>query len=246
MGGISGAAPLASEKKRGPTTSVPTVIIHDGSNLEASAAAWILRKMLFHLEFDTSVVVHGEVISASVTTAIILFNAGCLQKPELPSLLLPATRQGSKFLPLVVEEGFRFPSAEMLQDLRDHCPVPERMIGELSGVVASLFHTIAKEFLAQTSHEEELWTLSKEIKNRVSSHGFGDICMSGIRSSDIQLPRARSGIALDSLNESELAESSLRDLRSMATTKLGYLPRQTIIALLLQDGYQQESELIPL
>ena len=101
-------------------TAIP--ILADMSNSEALCAAHILQKVLMpHFIHDMMlmprVLEASNILSLSATSLVLMCSNGCFHHPQFIRLLLEAADLRTSWVPVLQDEGFRFPSKEFLDGL---------------------------------------------------------------------------------------------------------------------------------
>jgi hypothetical protein len=142
-----------NSEKQGISTCT-NIILMDNANHEAVASALILRLLLLprclHNAAEIPHLLFGMDGLPEATDLIILFcSNGVFLSTLVLGALLTGAEKGWRCLPMLSEEGFRFPSDDMLSSVR---PVAEKIVNpadSLLYVIKGVFKEIAVVFQPQ-------------------------------------------------------------------------------------------------
>jgi len=134
-------------------------IITDHSNWESVCAAHVLIKYIRKETNDVSIlpvlVENGEDLPSSTACAIFVMSNGAFMQADFVKLMLAAEKMGVRYIPIIAEDAFRFPRADMLKEIEAAAPTIFKPYGikdapeHISATVAALFKEIAVVFSPQ-------------------------------------------------------------------------------------------------
>lgn len=150
------------------------VIIPNHQDMESCACALILVKLLLpHMAHQPHWTPHvlppDQELPTSASMLLILCTAEALQRPFLLRVVQKAAMQKCQYVPILADEGFRFPSKGFLEDnyamLASVSDDPEG----LSQLVHDIFKSIAVVFQPQSYSSTELILMTKaqEVAKRM-------------------------------------------------------------------------------
>jgi hypothetical protein len=167
----------------GLNSKVPCVT--DFSNMEGLATALVLcklvRKMMTH---DATMLPYlqpwDETLGDSTKTVIFVLANGVFMNSQFLNCLITAAELGARNVPIIAEDGFRFPSGAMLESLKKTLPTLTDLqrinegavdVDQLLGVIESIFAEIAIVFAPQdySSSEALLQVKAKNVAQRLTS-----------------------------------------------------------------------------
>jgi len=166
-------------RKRKTPTDVKVVALADNTNLECVATALVLIKYLQRELPDFSMIPFclgpGDEMPDDAKVSIVILTNGAFTEPHFIRLLLKTV--GKKYIPIIAEDGFRFPAQAMLDDIRATAATKllpygvDADPGEIVNVIANVFKEIAVVFSPQdySSNDQLLKTKAKAITARLSN-----------------------------------------------------------------------------
>jgi hypothetical protein len=166
---------LTRASTRRPTTAgITTWITYDESSWEAAAAAvalsWTLREHFVHSATDTPHVLRpDQELPQDTQRLLVLCSPGALQETSVLSNISKAVELSAMCFPVVVDEGFRFPTQNFTDENHSIASVVSPDPTGLLEEVRNLFKTIAGSFLASCSSQTVLATKASEIALRLQS-----------------------------------------------------------------------------
>ena len=139
--------------------------------MEAVATAYVLKLLLIprlahNLELVPDVV--GADIPSVVQTILIICTDGAFQQPHMLRVLMVAGAHGAKNVPILANDGFRFPTKDFLEDNRSAMQRVTTDTAALAQLIADVFKSIAVVFEPQaySSTEEVLAAKADAIAER--------------------------------------------------------------------------------
>eukprot|EP00931_Biecheleriopsis_adriatica_P044683 TRINITY_DN25583_c0_g1_i1.p1 TRINITY_DN25583_c0_g1~~TRINITY_DN25583_c0_g1_i1.p1 ORF type:complete len:569 (+),score=66.70 TRINITY_DN25583_c0_g1_i1:204-1709(+) len=156
--GSAGFSRTAS--KNAQATGAHVVAITDHSNTESVATALVLCKMVAPLTTqDPSLAPRflpkDEDVPQTVKTCIFILSNGAFFEPSFVKAMLQAARMESMVLPIIAQDGFRFPGKAFLEEFEKRASstlAPHGILEApelLAQLIASLFKEIAIVFSPQ-------------------------------------------------------------------------------------------------
>ena len=150
---------------------VLVVSIVDHSSQESVCTALLVRELLkkiFPFTGPGPLLGPDEDLPASATTLLVMCSNGCFLKPAFVRQLFQAEARGMGAIPIIVDEGFHFPSDALFRELR----------------------TLSTHILSDTPRElEDLIALIKNLFEEIGIHvrpqdsqGVVEVCTVGVRS----------------------------------------------------------------
>lgn len=168
-----------------------TMILANHTSSEAMATASVLRKLLVpwtihNLQEVPHILSKDEALPLSSRKLILICTDGIFQQPDVLRIILDAGRLDCSIRPILADESFRFPTAEILEELR---PAAEQACGDsdhLLRLISSIFKEISIVFKPKdySSTEIVLAVKAKEVAQRLLSKKmtrFSTRTTSGIR-----------------------------------------------------------------
>jgi len=157
-----------------------TPMVYDLSNSEAAASAYILRRMLIVSFANSTQLLPSPVEKEFVAPRgpcllVILCTNGIFSSEGFRDMVSaqPLSSLDPTFLPLIGEQGFRFPSLEMRHTPSNGSAITitsqnsEGLSAAVQEWIRALFKEIAVSFLAQTGSEQELQVAAEQIARRL-------------------------------------------------------------------------------
>ena len=111
---------IIEPSRRSTPVGVPVVSVVDHCNQESVCTALLLQELLkrfFPLTGAGHVLGPDENLPMSVATLLVVCSQGCLQKPSFVRQLFQAEARGIGSIPIIVEDGFQFPSDRFFEEL---------------------------------------------------------------------------------------------------------------------------------
>jgi len=165
-----------------PREDAKVVVLADHSNSESVATALVLIKCLRMEVKDNPTSApcflrKDATLFPAVKICIFVLSNGAFSQPYYIKIMISIAERQSKFIPIIAEDGFRFPDKMMLENIEKEAPailVPyginldPKTIAEL---IANLFMEIAVVFSPQdySSNESLLKTKARDIADRVNN-----------------------------------------------------------------------------
>merc|ERR1711879_1101993 len=98
------------------------VVVVDHNNWESVASALVLVKSVGPVIGDVKLTPYflkeGEGFPSATRVSILVLTNGVFQEVYFVKSLLDVAYMKSKFIPIIVEDGFRFPSEQLLKQIR--------------------------------------------------------------------------------------------------------------------------------
>lgn len=138
-------------------------------------SALILSMLLLEMELpdDVHTLDRGATIPPSTRTLATLFSSGCFVQPRFLCAFLGGVALSAFVIPVIHDEAFRFPTPDMLEDLRASVgTVLERAESDVSpeqlvAILRMVFKEIAIFFQPQRAGMPLLRALVKELADRL-------------------------------------------------------------------------------
>jgi len=174
---IASIAPVIDARAECPT-------FYDNGNLEAVAAAYVLKKMTMPLLVNG----HHDLIPHPIddpeaalakepaSTIIVLCTNGMFENRAFLTIIARMNRimaPQTGLLPLIAEQSFRFPPADISMQLQRTGSLVDRedpvsaAASAIAALVQSLFKTIGMPFYTQSASEAELRLAAHQITKRL-------------------------------------------------------------------------------
>jgi len=176
---------LEDSKPEPFATNQTNVVVVDHTNWESVATALVLvacmKVEMLNAEAAMDKIpkmLEAEVdFPSNLETAIFVLSNGAFFQPPYIKTMLGVEAAKKKFIPIISEDGFRFPSKAMLQEIRTMAPTIFAPLGitahpdKITATVAGLFKEIAVVFSPQdySSNEALLKVKAQAVAGRVSS-----------------------------------------------------------------------------
>merc|ERR1712217_3800 len=157
------------------------IVAGDHNNWESVASALVLVKSVGSVIGDVKLAPHflgeKENVPSSTQVSILVLSNGAFQEAYFVKSLLDIAYMKSKIIPIIVEDGFRFPSEQLLKEIRATAATKFPLFGlkenpdTICVVVKSAFKEIAVVFAPAdySSNEQLLRTKAMAITDRVKS-----------------------------------------------------------------------------
>lgn len=138
-----------------PDTEFPegciVAVVVDRRNHEALCAAFLMKELLVSelsgvVEMVPYVLGEEDTLPASIDTVVVVCSTGCFHHPPFVRHLFASVSVSARFVPVVVEEHFRFPSIVFFEELRELFPVNAmegKNVQDLTDVVRKIFSRTA-------------------------------------------------------------------------------------------------------
>jgi len=205
--------PSPSSRSRQSVVTRQSILIYDRGNMEAAATAHIVRRLLVPLLSHASEripQVLEETLPPGTSFIVVVCTNGIFDAHDSLQVLaqVPASIS-SNALPLLCEQGFRFPSKEFAEHLQHTFPGVFEPQDEaaIAFVVSSLFKEIAINFYAQQLSQAHLGLAAKDVARRL-------LAAKGFSNSARHLDVAGAGGTRSSTYRSSVASSSTEAGRS--------------------------------
>lgn len=154
------------------------IILADLDNLEAAATAYIMLGLLLpklvggsHNSMPT-VLKKDQKMPKSATSALMICSEGCFRSADVASNLLAVKDlKTCCILPIIAEDGFRFPSQAFYEDLVTNRQLSSLDLQSYVQIIKAIFQEIAVVFSPQnySSTQEDLELRSKQVVWRLQS-----------------------------------------------------------------------------
>jgi len=166
----------------GAATSATNVVVADHTNLESVATALVLVRYVRVDTSEISMIPHllecGEDMPEKAACCVFILTNGAFSEPFFVKAMMKAV--GTRFLPIIADDSFRFPSKAMLDEIEATAGTRLKPHGieedpeEIVVVIANLFKEIAVVFSPQnySSNHELLLTKAKAVRSRLSSRSL--------------------------------------------------------------------------
>jgi len=163
------------------TSQTKVAIVADHSNMESLATGLVLCKLVVqHTAHDTTMIPHlypsGKDLPEIVTICVFILTNGVFSNAQFIASMIQAAKFQTSFVPIIAEDGFRFPSKAMLEELRFTLPSALITIGSTLRVdavlelIQALFKEIGIVFAPQgfsSSTEGLLRIKAKDVAGRL-------------------------------------------------------------------------------
>ncbi|CAK0839895.1 unnamed protein product, partial [Prorocentrum cordatum] len=178
-------APPASEAGGDPPPDIATFIVHDSKNLEATATAMVLERMLepsFGAGKSPRVLSAGQPAPSSAKQVILLCADGVLEQEAPLRTITSASKLGATFLPVLAGDGFRFPPLDNAQN-------NEKILEQVEmDVVLAAFKPVSVSFPAAFASDQVLRVISDRIAARLFHEEWTKSLLESIMTSENQVP----------------------------------------------------------
>jgi hypothetical protein len=157
-------------------------IVPDYSNMEMVSTGFVLMKLLTpHFAHNASmvprVIPQGQALPSTTQTCIFILSNGVFTNPDFMHTLILAGELRTCFIPIISEDGFRFPTDSMVSELMPAMPALLQKIGsklETQAVITlirDVFKEIAVVFAPQDYSSTELLlnVKAKDVVTRLTN-----------------------------------------------------------------------------
>jgi len=165
-----------------PREDATVVVIADHSNSESVATALVLIKCLRMEARDNPTSApcflrKDATVCPAVKICIFVLSNGAFSQPYYIKVMISIAERKSQFIPIIAEDGFRFPDKTMLQNIEKDAPTALGPYGicmdpkTIVELINNLFMEIAVVFSPQdySSNESLLKTKAHDIADRVNN-----------------------------------------------------------------------------
>jgi len=168
------------------------VVLADLENIEAVATAYILLDLILpklagsHRDSMPAVLTKGAPLPATTATVLMICSEGCFRSVEVASWLLTVIKlEKCCVLPIIAEDGFRFPSQAFYDDLVANQQLSKLDLDTYVHILKAVFEEIAVVFPPEnySSTQEDLDLRSKQVTWRLQSGALKPLA-SKLRQSD--------------------------------------------------------------
>ncbi|CAE7337311.1 RPS6 [Symbiodinium natans] len=158
------------------TVEVPRILV-DLDNMEAAATAFVLlglvrKKVMASGGAVPHVLMKEKKVPPSVKAVLLICSDGCFHSAQVAAWLLQVlTVKNCALLPIIAEDGFRFPSESFYDQLLN---VPDLQVFDLAtytGIIRAVFQEIAVVFSPQnySSTAEDLELRATQVAWRLTN-----------------------------------------------------------------------------
>jgi len=154
------------------------IILSDLDNMEAAATAYILLALIVPKLIGSSrnsmphVLQKDRPLPSSAISALVVCSDGCFRSNEMARWLLQVSRiEACSILPIIAEDGFRFPTQSFYDDLTASSPLEKGELQTYIRIIKAVFQEIAVVFSPQnySSTQEDLDLRAKQVAWRLQS-----------------------------------------------------------------------------
>jgi len=156
-----------------------TVIIADPLNWEACSSAMILERMLVMYFVDRPqdmprILGPGDELPTVTKQVLLICSGGVLESDDVLQRLISVTVKKLLISPVIVEDGFRFPTKSFAEEHRHQlssllaAEAGNEKVDEHLEAIRSIFAIIGMMFMAKTASDKVLEAVAGEIAARVS------------------------------------------------------------------------------
>jgi len=166
-------------------------ILADHMNMESLATGLILCKLVaLHVLHDVFLLPNfcpsDEEFPMSTTTAMNVLSNGCFSNPMYIRALCAQAEMQVRHIPIISEDGFRFPAGSMITELEGVMPgimIQLRLnyhTAVVIQIIRDIFREIAVVFAPQdySSNEKLLGVKSKDVATRIQGGKLQQLCLS--------------------------------------------------------------------
>jgi len=167
-----------SKKSMSSASDPNCIILADLDNIEATATAYILLSLILPKLMGSSgnntptVLMKGQSLPKTATSALMICSEGCFRSADVASWLLAVKDlELCCILPIIAEDGFRFPSQAFYDDLVANQQLSKLDLDTYVRIIQAVFQEIAVVFSPQnySSTQEDLDLRSKQVTWRLQS-----------------------------------------------------------------------------
>merc|ERR1712066_567507 len=165
-----------------PREDAKVVVLADHSNSESVATALVLVKSLrMEVKDNPSkapcFLRKDATVYPAVKICVFVLSNGAFSQPYYIKVMISIAERKSQFIPIIAEDGFRFPDRAMLQNIEKDAPTALAPYGiclnpkTIVELINNLFMEIAVVFSPQdySSNEALLKTKARDIADRVNN-----------------------------------------------------------------------------
>jgi len=154
------------------------LILADLENMEAAATAYILLALIVPKLMGASsnsmpqVLQQSRDLPPTAKSALVICSDGCFRSCEMAQWLLQVSQIDScAILPIIAEDGFRFPTQSFYGDLSSYSQLEKVDLRTYVRVIKTVFQEIAVVFSPQnySSTQEDLELRAKQVAWRLQS-----------------------------------------------------------------------------
>lgn len=154
------------------TATSQSVIIVDHDNHEAASTGELLSNMLVTQFIEEPnkipyVLPQGQSLPRTVEDVLIVCTPGAFQQRGFMKAFVQAAEHHSRFVPILADEKFRFPSGEGIEEQRPMAASISDDPDTILRLITELFQAIAINFYANQSSEEILQAMIHAISRRM-------------------------------------------------------------------------------
>merc|ERR1712032_1364880 len=193
-----------SARKVPEDTKVP--VIMDNMNWESVSTAMVLAKCVRKVLTDPSMAPYcleeGNRLPTSAEVSVFILSNGAFADPMFVANLMMCV--GKRFVPIIAEDAFRFPTATMLEEIRAGLATKLKPYGvqespdEIVNAINNVFKEIAIVFSPQdySSNEALLEVKAVAIGQRLNSTSLQKLAKTGAETSEDTKPTQVGGDSL--------------------------------------------------
>lgn len=210
------------------------VVLADLENIEAVATAYILLDLILpklagsHRDSMPAVLTKGAPLPATTATVLMICSEGCFRSVEVASWLLTVIKlEKCCVLPIIAEDGFRFPSQAFYDDLVANQQLSKLDLDTYVHILKAVFEEIAVVFPPEnySSTQEDLDLRSKQVTWRLQSGALKPLA-SKLRQSDCSSKSGTSNLSNHAVDYKIMVSQSFsEDLRGSECICLSSLLR---------------------
>lgn len=169
---------LRFPSRAGGAESPDCIIVSDLDNMEAAATAYVLLGLmvpkLVGAERNNmpTVLQKGRPVSETATAALVICSDGCFKQLEFAEWLLQVAHlPDCCVLPIIAEDGFRFPSPSYYEEVESMPQLESLDLRIYIKAIKAVFQEIAVVFSPQnySSTQEDLDLRAKQVAWRINS-----------------------------------------------------------------------------
>jgi len=201
-------ARLASRKTQYNGSKV--AILVDYKNMEAVATALVLQLMVSPLLVSLGgmvpyIMAADEEAMPTVQILVMICSQGCFANPDITKVLVSSAARRLKVLPVIAEDGFRFPTQDFYDEVLTKCwrrsagdEAPAKL-SQFAAVIKQVFQEIPVDFKLQGGYSasaQDLEVKAKTIAFRLLGGKLRPMSLEEHRSASPEELEARSPILL--------------------------------------------------
>jgi len=163
---------------RASAESPDCIILSDLDNMEAAATAYVLLGLVVpklvggERNNMPAVLQKGRSVSETAVSALVICSDGCFKQPEFGDWLLHVAKlPNCCVLPIIAEDGFRFPSPSYYEEITSMPQLEMLDMRIYIPAIKAVFQEIAVVFSPQnySSTQEDLDLRAKQVAWRINS-----------------------------------------------------------------------------